>query len=249
MHKNILTVVGITILFLGVAVQPSIATVQSEEIEIEPKDYLFQTIIDIANSPEVKKLLEQYDNDLFELDIDRGVYRKLFLRNSKLLFNTIFTKPTMSIENLNKCYNRGFQIANILGEYKSLEIVESIHVIDTEVIDKLNNIIKNDVELFDNIAILQEMNKELYSYESFWDNYPIICSILFLIFLTIGFIWSFWLSFTGLFINVIRFIEEKIPFLYSILAFFDLHLFYLFISPVVIMVKLDCIVFDPYLEF
>ena len=39
MHKNILTVVGITILFLGLAIQPSIATVQPKEkindVEIE----------------------------------------------------------------------------------------------------------------------------------------------------------------------------------------------------------------------
>ena len=36
MYKNILTVVGITILFLGVSVQPSIATVQPKKIEVEP---------------------------------------------------------------------------------------------------------------------------------------------------------------------------------------------------------------------
>ena len=35
MHKNILTVVGITILFLGLAIQPSIA-VQPEKIDVEP---------------------------------------------------------------------------------------------------------------------------------------------------------------------------------------------------------------------
>jgi len=35
MHKNILTVVGITILFLGLAIQPSVATVQPKEIEAE----------------------------------------------------------------------------------------------------------------------------------------------------------------------------------------------------------------------
>jgi len=35
MHKNILTVVGITILFLGHAIQPSIATVQPESIDVE----------------------------------------------------------------------------------------------------------------------------------------------------------------------------------------------------------------------
>ena len=36
MNKNILTVVGITILFLVLAIQPSVATVQPEKIDVEP---------------------------------------------------------------------------------------------------------------------------------------------------------------------------------------------------------------------
>jgi hypothetical protein len=36
MHKNIPIVVGITILFLGLAIQPSIATIPPEKIDIEP---------------------------------------------------------------------------------------------------------------------------------------------------------------------------------------------------------------------
>ena len=64
MHKKLLIVVGITILFLGVTVQPAIATIKPEiEIDIEPKDNLFQTIIDIANIPDVKdirSLLKRY---------------------------------------------------------------------------------------------------------------------------------------------------------------------------------------------
>ena len=60
-------VVGVIVLFLGVAVQPSIATVQPEqEINVEPKDYLFQIIINIANNPNVKGLFKQTKfNDLF----------------------------------------------------------------------------------------------------------------------------------------------------------------------------------------
>ena len=34
MYKNILTVVGITILFLGLAIQPSIAIVQPEYFDV-----------------------------------------------------------------------------------------------------------------------------------------------------------------------------------------------------------------------
>ena len=36
MHKNIPLVVGITILFLGLAIPPSIATLQQEKIDLEP---------------------------------------------------------------------------------------------------------------------------------------------------------------------------------------------------------------------
>ena len=43
--KNSLVIVVI-LLFIGVAVQPSIATVQPEKIDVKPKNYLFQTIDD-----------------------------------------------------------------------------------------------------------------------------------------------------------------------------------------------------------
>lgn len=167
--------VAVILLFIGLAIQPSMATEQTEkEIDIEPKDYLFQTIIDIANNPEVKKLLEQYDNDLFSVDIDRSVYRKLFLRNPRLFFNTLFTKPSMSIEYLNKCNNKGIEITDIIGEDKALEIMESVKVTDTEVFDEINNIISKDEILSGRLDILNEMNNEINTFQ----GWPIICAIL-----------------------------------------------------------------------
>ena len=55
--------VAVIILFLGLAIQPSVAVQPETDIDIEPKDYLFQTIIDIANNPDVKDIhyfLESY---------------------------------------------------------------------------------------------------------------------------------------------------------------------------------------------
>jgi len=182
MHKKILTVVGITILFLGIAVQPSIATVQQEEeiIDILPKDYLFQTIIEIANNPDVKSLLEQSNYDLFKVDIDRNVYRKLLLRNPRLFFNMLFTKPSINYEYLDKCYNRGIEITNILGEDKVFEMIESIEIIDTQLFDKINNIVMSNGELSGRFAILEEMNKELKPDMPFIGKL-ILCSILFIV--------------------------------------------------------------------
>jgi len=197
MNKNILICIGITILFLGLAIQPSVATVQpriekeiqTEEkiIDIEPKNYLFQTIIDIANNPEVKNLLEQHHNELFNVNIDRSVYRKLLLRNPRLFSSLLFTKPSMTHEYLDKCYNKGIEIVKILGEDKALELIESIEVSDTEVFDELNNIIFKDEKLSDKLSTLKEMNNELNSDM----GYPIICYLLFIPALAFAFIWAF----------------------------------------------------------
>jgi len=169
--------VAVIILFLGLAIQPSIATIQPKEIDIEPKDYLFQTIIDIANNPDVMNLLEQYKYDLFNVDIDRSVYRKIFFRNPRLLLDIIFTKPSISLEYLEKCYKKGIEITNIIGEDKALEIMESIEVSNLEVFDKLDTIINDNEELTNRFATLKEMNNVLSPVASF-DEYPIICIIL-----------------------------------------------------------------------
>ena len=170
--------VAVILLFLGLAIQPSVAVETETEIDIEPKDYLFQTIIDISNNPDVKNLLEQYKYDLIEVDIDRSDYRKLFLRNPRLIFNILFTKPSMSVEYLNKYYNNGVEITNILGEDKALEIIENVKVTDTKLFDELNNIISKNEELTGRLETIKEMNKEINLYTQFWENYPIICSIL-----------------------------------------------------------------------
>ena len=169
-------VVAVIILFIGLAIKPSIAVQPETEIDDEPKDYLFQTIIDITNNPDVKDLLEQYDNDLFKVDIDRSVYRKLLLRNPRLFCNTLLTKPTMTIEYLNKCYSKGIEITNIIGEEKTLEIIENAEVTDRKLFDEIDDIISKDVELSNRLSTLEDMNKGYISDLS-W-GFPVICFLL-----------------------------------------------------------------------
>jgi hypothetical protein len=154
--------VAVILLFIGLGVQPAIAVVEPEEdiIDVDPKDYLFQTIIDIANNPDVNNLLEQYNNDLFKVDIDRSVYRKLFLRNPRLFFNVFFTKPSLSVDYLNNCYNNGIEVTNIFGEDEVLEIIEKVEITDTKCFDELNDIIIEDKELSGRFAKLEEINNK-----------------------------------------------------------------------------------------
>ena len=172
--------VAVIILFLGLAIQPSVAVQTDTEIKIEPKDYLFQTILDIANNLEIKNLLAKYDNVLFKVDIDKSVYRKILLRNPRLLFNTLFTKPSMSLEYLNECYNNGIENTNILGEEIVLETIENVEITDTKLYDELNNIISQKEEISSGLETLKEINKELNPVTPFED---IICPIAYSLFL------------------------------------------------------------------
>jgi hypothetical protein len=172
--------VTVILLFIGVGINPAIATVEPEtEFDDVPKDYLFQTIIDIANNPDVKELLEQYYNDFFSVDIDRSVYCKLLLRNPRLMFNILFTKPSISVEYLNKCYNNGVEITNIISEEKTYEIIVNVKVFDTKLLEELNDVISKDENFYNRFETLKEMSKELNPTTHFMDH-PIICAILFI---------------------------------------------------------------------
>jgi len=171
-------VISVILLFIGVGVQPAIATVEPEEeiIDVNSKDYLFQTIINIANNPDTKNLLEQYKYDFFKVDIDRCVYRKLLLRNPRLITSLLCSKPSLTCEFLDKCYNMGIEITKIIGEDKVLEIIESYELIDKELYYELNNIISKDEELSYRLSTLKKMNKELNPVSPFMDH-PIQCFI------------------------------------------------------------------------
>ena len=178
-------VISVIALFIVVGFQPAFATepIVSTDIskeEIEPDDYLFQTIIDIANNPEVKNLLEHYKFDFFKVDIDKSVYRKLLIRDPRLMFNTLFSKSSLSVEYLDKCYNNGIEITDILGEEKVLEIIENVEITDTKLFDEIKDIILKDEEISNRIAILNEMNK-YNDPDTPWE-YPVICAILLLIY-------------------------------------------------------------------
>jgi len=167
--------VAVILLLIGLAIQPSVAV--QPEVDVEPKNYLFQTIIDIANNQDVKNLLEQQGYDLFKVDIDKSVYRKILFRNPQLLRSIIFTKPSLTYEYLDKTYNNGIEITNIIGQDKALELIESIEVSDTEVFDGFNNIISKDEELSNRLTTLKDLNNELKQ-DAPLENYSKLCAIL-----------------------------------------------------------------------
>jgi len=105
MHKNILTVVGITILFLGLAIQPSIATIHPKEIDVEPDVKDIRSILERFRVNRIEQLLDltcdcENNNTTYwffgQIITCMMLYiisfSVLFLLNDKQLFYSIWNK-------------------------------------------------------------------------------------------------------------------------------------------------------------
>ena len=174
-------VVGVIVLFLGVSVQPSIGAEIQDKIEVEPKDYLFQTIIDIANNPDVQELFKEYGHDIFVLNYaHETIYKQVLFKNPRLLFSMLFNKPKMTIDYLDKSFYQGVELVNIIGEDAVKGIIQSIEIINPTLLEEIITIIGANVELNNKVIKLKEMNNELSSDEFINDYPPIICNLLLL---------------------------------------------------------------------
>jgi hypothetical protein len=175
MKKDMLSktlVIGVVVLFIAISSQSAIAIDIPEKEEIEPKDYLFETLINIANNPEIQDLLEENKNNIDNLDFNnKYIFRQIFFKNPELLFSMVFTKPKMTTQYLDKSYNQGIELIEIFGEEKALEIIDTVKITNTELLDDINDIIMNDEDLSLRISTLIEMNNETNP----------ICQVLFIL--------------------------------------------------------------------
>jgi len=237
MKKEIL-IVGTICLFIGVGIQPAFAVepVKTSKINnvenTNPKEYLFQTIVDIANNPDVNELLKRVDNGCcnpirFNFN-NVDIYKKSLFNIPKLLLSMFFIKPSLTYNYLNSAYNRGCKLTNIIGDEKVNEIVKSVEVTNPEFFNELNYIIMNNDELSNRISILKEMNKELMT-DSSSEDYPIICLILGVYLAAIMII--FYPIHTFFMELFEKYCEEEPNFILCYIAFFGVSFANLFIMP------------------
>ena len=153
-------VISVVVLFIGVGGQSVFAVDIPEKEEIEPKDYLFETIVAIANNPDVKNLFEEYRNNI-NLDYNnKYLFRQLLFKNPDLLFTMVFTKTKTTTQYLDKSYDQGIELIDIYGEEKTLELLNLVKLKNPEILDDLNNIVMSDEELSERISKLSFLNNE-----------------------------------------------------------------------------------------
>ena len=182
-------ILGIICLFVSMGFQPAFAVDIPEKEDIEPKDYLFETFIEIANNPDVQDLLEEYEHNIINFDYSgKCIFRQLLFKNPELLFSMIFTKPEITMQYLDKMYYQGIELVNIFTENKAFEMLDSVEITNLELLDELNNIIVNNEDLSNKITILSEL-----------DLNDIFCIILFFLFLPTVVVTSLFVFFLNLF--------------------------------------------------
>ena len=231
-------VIGVIILFVGVCIQPAFATLQPKDIYVEPKDYLFQTIIDIANNPEVKDIFEKRDSILIESNFElRGNLLKILSRCPRVLISTLFTKNRFSTDYLDLVYENGCKIVKIIGEENTLDIIESVEFKNLEIFEEINDIINDNSELKAKVTTLAGMNKNL-KLDSPYQNNPIICAILEIIFISSILKLQLFSAFSFLFYNLNLFPLLREFFLLSLEIKLSLSMHF--------MIKYECIEWPPY---
>ena len=200
-HLKKILVVSIVVLFIGIGIHPAFAkhpmgstdaikdNGNYEATDIDPKDYLFQTIIDITNNHEAWILFESMKVEgcpiRYNYDF-RDLYREILFKKPLLFVSIILSRTGISHSYLNNCYRIGSDITDIIGEYRVNEIIDSTQVVNTDFFHKLNDILMEDEVLSSRISTLMEINYDFKDDIPF-KNVSTICVILLILYITYSF--------------------------------------------------------------
>jgi hypothetical protein len=152
-----------------------------------PKDLLFETIIDIVKNEDIIGFVENYEL-LIDREMSFSLFYKLFLNNPRLVYSLLLTSPSLSEGYLNFIYDVGSSIFKSvdLSEFKQITTIFNIQ--NNEVLDEFSYVIKDNDALGNKIEELSYFccDCDLEGVESsvYWD-FPVICTFLFIIFWTI----------------------------------------------------------------
>jgi len=170
---SILAVVLLTLVsFSNVVGYNTIKTSQEELIESEYsfdecKDYLFQTIVEISDNPDIKEII------MSNYKPQRTILP--FRRNNM----------DLKVEHLELLYELGLKIIDRLDKDKVEKLIEDIEIEKTEYLDEIDSIIMVNDELRERIYTLTEMNGYKLSWDGLREN-PVICIILLVTLLAFG---------------------------------------------------------------
>ena len=143
--------------------------------EIDQKDLLFQTIVDMANKKDIQRVI--LGSQLTE--------KSLF--DSSLRFSS-FTSPIVTRRFLNFAYQMGLILSKTISKFKIHPMLEKYRMDYEDMRRKISSVIEKDARLKSEMSQLSSLSCDCNNENQFVWHFPVICTILLLFFYFIEFL-------------------------------------------------------------
>jgi hypothetical protein len=143
--------------------------------ELNEKDLLFQTIVDIANNKEIQRVI-----------LGSELISKRFY-DPGIRFST-FTPPVLTKRFLNFAYHFGLILSKTIGKSKMQSVMKQRQANNQGVQKEINAVIEKDAKLKEEMTQLSSLSCDCENENTTQWNFPILCGFLNLVLLVI---WAF----------------------------------------------------------
>jgi hypothetical protein len=143
--------------------------------EVDKKELLFQTILDIANNKEIQKVI-----------LGSEITGKRFF-DPGMRFS-VFNHPVLTEKVLKRLYTMGVILSKTIGKSKMHSLLEQYPVSNQGVQKGINAVIEKDATLKAEMKQLSNLSCDCENVSTTVWNFPIICSLLYPIFAIFDFL-------------------------------------------------------------
>jgi hypothetical protein len=133
--------------------------------EVDQKDLLFQTIIDLVNNKDNQKIIQKYQT-----------CRKGFFNPIKKLYGLNY--PTITKNQLKKMYSIGLFLSRFISKSKIKSMVQEHQLISPEIQKELSAVIGKDAVLCREVTQILNSGCDCDNEQASSWGFPILCSIL-----------------------------------------------------------------------
>jgi hypothetical protein len=168
--------------------------------EINQKELLFQTILDIANNKEIHKIIQNSEMKGVLERSQLAFGSKLFLFNLRSYFSALLTQsPVLTKKYLDYTYRMGVILSRTLEASKIHSLLERYQVSNQGMQKELSTVVQKDAILKSEIAQLSSLSCDCENEKTTTWTFPVLCTILYILelfflflavlFLPIAFLW------------------------------------------------------------
>jgi hypothetical protein len=161
--------------------------------EIDQKEVLIQTIVDIVGTPELQtffiQLTKEWKNNQRYSVIDNEpntLVQNVLKIKERIHFSLLSDKPFSLYRSLIYDYDQGCKIINLLGEKEVITMMKTITFMNPKIINELKNILMKNDNLKEKITRLSVINKEVKADTQSGEQMPIICFTLLILFWSVA---------------------------------------------------------------